>query len=85
MPTNRYRSQADYIKHKSCDQELSWRSKNPAPCNGYTSTSYSVYNNRCYLGQGDRACKCIVHSTISSKNSLVDCVNTVNTNPTVKC
>tara|TARA_Y100001958_G_scaffold157996_3_gene154592 strand:+ start:1311 stop:1574 length:264 start_codon:yes stop_codon:yes gene_type:complete len=47
MPSNRFRSHADYIKHKSCDQETLWRSKHPKPGNGYTATSYSVYNNRC--------------------------------------
>ena len=73
MPTNRYRSHADYIKHKACDQELLWRSNHPAPRNGYTSTSYSVYNKRCHLGQGDRECKCVANSTISGENMLIDC------------
>jgi hypothetical protein len=72
MPTKRYRSHADYIKKKACDQELTWRSKNQKPLNGYTTTSYSVYNNSCTRGQD---CSCVVHSTISAENILVDCSN----------
>ena len=85
MPTNRYCSHADYIKHRACDQELLWRSKKPAPLNGYTTTSYSVYNNRCYLGQGERACKCVVYSTVSPKNTLVDCIATADLSISQKC
>ena len=55
MPSNRFRSHADYIKHKACDQETLWRSKHPKPLNGYTTTSYSVYNNKCYTKKTNSA------------------------------
>lgn len=74
MPTlhksKKYISYLDYIKKQSCDQELLWRSQQPAPQNGYTKTNYSVYNNSCTRGQH---CSCVVHSTISAENILVDC------------
>ena len=74
MPSNRFRSHADYIKHKACDQETLWRSKHPKPLNGYTTTSYSVYNNRCYAK---------ITSVVNDHLCTVDCVSEKNT--TIDC
>jgi len=74
MPSNRFRSHADYIKHKACDQETLWRSKHPKPLNGYTTTSYSVYDNRCYAKTtsvvNDHLCTV---DCVSVKNTTIDC------------
>jgi len=67
--SKKYGSYRDYIKKQACNQELVWRSQQPAPRNGYTHPSYSVYNNSCTRGQD---CSCVVHSTISAENILVD-------------
>jgi hypothetical protein len=74
MPTKRFRSHADYIKKQACDQELTWRSKHPKPLNGYTTTSYSVYNNRCYTKTtsvvNDHLCKV---DCVPEENTTIDC------------